>query len=113
MASDLDHSRRFFVLNRDMHGRYDTEFDKADDANRGPGADCPQCGEPIGMREWLPPYRGNLELYGEELGDFAECVGFDLVISKRFADAFRVEGLTGLLGFHPVEIGRVIRKQGK
>ena len=65
------------------------------------------------MRPWLPPYRGELELYGEELGDFVKAAGYDFLVSERFAEGFRAEGLTGLLGFHPVEVARVRRKGRK
>jgi hypothetical protein len=64
------------------------------------------------MLTWLPPYRGELRLRGEDLGDFVEGHGYDFLISERFAEAFRKEGLTGLLGFHPVEVVRV-RGKGK
>jgi hypothetical protein len=47
--------------------------------------------------------------YGEELGDFIEASGNDLLLSERFAQAFWEEGLTGLEGFHPVEVVRVRR----
>jgi hypothetical protein len=63
------------------------------------------------MRTWLPPYCVQLELYGQGLGDFIEGPGYDVLISERFAEAFRAEGLTGLLGFHPVEVVRVKRKR--
>jgi hypothetical protein len=101
---------RFFVLEADLHGRCDTQFSETDPVNTGPAPRCPQCGELIGMRPWLPPYRGELELYGEELGDFVKAAGYDFLISERFAEGFRAERLTGLLGFHPVEVTRVRRK---
>jgi hypothetical protein len=50
-----------------------------------------------------------LVLHGEEFGDFMEVAGDDLLVSERFAQAFRDEGLTGLEGFHPVEVTRVRR----
>jgi hypothetical protein len=56
-------------------------------------------------------YRGELEQHGEGLGDFVEGHGYDVLISQRMAEAFREEGLTGLLGFHPVEVVRVRRKR--
>jgi hypothetical protein len=59
------------------------------------------------MRTWLPPYRVELRLHGAAFGDFVEGPGYDLLISKRMAEAFRAEGLTGLSGFHPVEVVRV------
>jgi hypothetical protein len=63
------------------------------------------------MRTWLPPYRVVLELYGQWLGDFIDGPGYAFLISERFAEAYRAEGLTGLLGFHPVEVVRVRRKR--
>jgi hypothetical protein len=63
------------------------------------------------MRPWLPPYRVNLVLQGERPGDFLDTTGHDLVVSERFARAFREEGLTGLEGFHPVEVLRVRRRR--
>ena len=67
------------------------------------------------MLTWQPPYRAELELHGEHLGDYIEVPGYECLVSERFADAFRAEGLTGLLGFHPVEIVRVrmMRKKSK
>jgi hypothetical protein len=111
MASDTPSVPRFFVLEADMHGRCDTQFSETDPVNTGSAPRCPQCSEPIGMRPWLPPYQGELELHGEEFGDFVKAAGYDCLISERFAAGFREAGLTGLLGFHPVEITRV-RKRG-
>jgi hypothetical protein len=107
MASDAQPTLRFFVLRDGMHGPNDTKFDKVEPANRADAPRCPQCGGPIGMLTWLPPYRVELELYGKELGDFVEGPGYDFLISERFAEAFRAEGLTGLLGFHHAEVVRV------
>jgi len=98
---------RFFVLEDDMHGSYDTQFSKQDPVGRGDAPLCPQCGEPIGMLTWLPPYRVELELHGKDFGNFVRGSGYDFLISARFAEAFRAEGLAGLLDFHPVEVTRV------
>lgn len=111
MASDLSPSPRFFVLKDDMFGRHDTKFSTVEPIHLGDVRRCPQCGEPIGMLPQLPPFRGVLELYGATLGDFVESSGYDFLISERMAEAFRAEGLTGLLGFHPVEVVRVRRKR--
>ena len=111
MASDPASNPRFFVLEDGLWGPHDTKFDKAEPVTRGEAPRCPQCGGPIGMRTWLPPYRVVLELYGQGLGDFAEGPGYDVLISERFAEAFRAEGLTGLLGFNPVEVVGVRRKR--
>jgi hypothetical protein len=112
MASDAHPPARYFVLKEDLSGRYDTQLSKATPVNTGDAARCPQCGGIIGMRTWLPPYRGTVEIHGEAPGDFIAVSGDDVLISQRVAEAFRAEELTGLLGFHPVEILRV-RKRGR
>ena len=112
MASEPAASSRFFVLEKDvLWSRYDVEVDELEPVNLEKGARCPQCGDPIGMKRWLPPYRVELVLHGEEFGDFIETSGYDFLVSDRFAQAFRGEGLTGLNGFHPVEVTRVRRKR--
>ncbi|MDY7226289.1 imm11 family protein [Hyalangium rubrum] len=63
------------------------------------------------MRTWLPPYRVELDLPGKDFGDFVEGPGYDFLISERMAEAFRTDGLIGLLGFHPLEVVRVRRKR--
>jgi hypothetical protein len=111
MASEPQAAPRFFELDHEMWGSHDTDFSKAEPANRGPAARCPGCGGIIGMKTWLPPYRGELELHGNALGDFIRAGGDDMLLSHRMAEAFKAEGLTGLLGFHPVEILRVRMKR--
>jgi hypothetical protein len=103
---------RFFVLQPDPLGsRYDVDVERVKPVNRGEAPCCQKCGGAIGMMTWQPPHRANLMLHGEELGDFMEASGHDLLVSERFARLFRQEGLTGLEGFHPVEVLRVRRKQ--
>jgi hypothetical protein len=94
-----------------MFGPHDARFDKVAPVNRADAPLCPRCGDPIGMLTWLPPYRVALELQGQALGDFVEGPGYEVLISERFAQAFRAEGLTGLLGFYPVEVVRVRRRR--
>jgi hypothetical protein len=95
----------------DLWSHYDAEVDKAEPLNRGEGVDCPRCGASIGLLQWLPPYRADLVLHGKEFGDFIKPTGDELVVSERFAQAFRDEGLTGLEGFHPLEVLRVRSKR--
>jgi hypothetical protein len=112
MASEPLAPSRFFVLEEGIAcSRYDVEVDTVEPANLGRAARCMRCGGVIGMKPWLPPYRAELVLHGEELGDFIKAGGDDLLVSERFAQAFRDEGLTGLEGFHPVEVVRVRRKR--
>ncbi|MBM7113787.1 hypothetical protein I3V78_09540 [Archangium primigenium] len=108
MASEFPAPPRFFVLEEEVSSsRYDVEVEKVEPVNRSDAPHCPRCGDIIGLRTWLPPYRVELELHGQELGDFVRSTGYERLISERFADAFRAEGLTGLEGFHPVEVVRV------
>jgi hypothetical protein len=112
MGSDASSTPRFFELQKQpLRSRYDVDVEKAEPVNREERDNCPKCGGPIGMMRWLPPYRVEFVLHGEELGDFIEAPGHDLLVSERFAQAFREEGLSGLEGFHPVEVVRVRRKR--
>jgi hypothetical protein len=105
-------SPRFFVLEEGfVWSRYDVDADEVDPIHFGDAPLCPRCGHPVGMLTWLPPHRIELVLHGEEFGDFIECSGNDLLVSERFAQAFREEGLTGLEGFHPVEVAQVRRER--
>jgi hypothetical protein len=105
MASELS-SMRFFVMKRLLEGSHDTGFSKVN-PNRSPALHCPQCGEPLGMLTWQPPYAVEIERHGEDFGDLLEGPGGDILVTERFADAFQAEGLRGLVGFQPVEIVRV------
>jgi hypothetical protein len=111
MDSEMSSSPRFFELEDGMSGSYDTKYDKVEPVNRGEPPPCPKCGETIGSLTWLPPYRAELELYGQSPGDFVTGSGSTFLISERMAESFQTEGLTGLLGFHPVELVRVRRKR--
>jgi hypothetical protein len=110
MASDTASSRlRFFVLDNLNEGTHDTEFSRTSD-HLGDGLHCPQCGEPVGSLSWEPPYQGEVELHGKAFSDLLKGPG-GLLVTEHFAAAFTAEGLTGLSGFHPVEIVRVVRRR--
>src|SRR5512132_804263 len=94
---------RFFVLRKDFEGLYDTDTGRADDTEVGDAPRCPKCGGDIGMLEWLPPFRIEIDLYGKEgAGDFAETTSNGVLLSARMVAAIRAVGLTGLHGFHSV-----------
>jgi hypothetical protein len=101
---------RFFVLKKLSEGTHDTEFVRIS-SNLGPAPRCPQCDGVIGSLSWQPPYQGELELYGKGFGDLLKGPCDGLVMTEHFAEAFKAEGLTGLSGFHPVEVLRVRRKR--
>ncbi|ATB28357.1 hypothetical protein [Melittangium boletus] len=108
MDSEFSTSPSFFVLEEGASSsRYDAELEKVEPVNRADAPRCPRCGDIIGLLTWRPPYRVELELHGEEPGDFIRGTGYEELISERFAESFRAEGLTGLEGFHPVEVCRV------
>ena len=116
MASEALEAPCFFVLETDGPSRrFDVDVDKIEPVNRADAPRCPRCGDIIGFLIWLPPHRANLELYGEDVGDYIRSTGYERLISERFAEAFRAEGLTGLEGFQPVEILRVrhMRKRSR
>ena len=111
MDSEASVSPRFFVLTDGGAGsRHDADVYTVEPVKQGDAPRCPLCGTFVGFLKWLAPYRVDLELHGEEPGDFIKSSPYDLLISERFAEAFRTEGLTGLEGFHPVEVRRVRRK---
>ena len=102
----------FYVLARkessEYGSEYDTEFLAAEDPNYGEAPRCPVCGQFTGGRQWLPPLRVELELHGRQFGDvLTGSGGSDLLVSPRFEEVYRSNGLVGLEGFEPVEIVKV------
>lgn len=101
---------RFFVLENDLLGPNDTQFRDVKPINLGDAPLCPRCNSALGSLTWQPPYRVALEIHGQSPGDFVRGSGSSRLISKRMAEAFQTEGLTGLLDFQPVEVVRVRNK---
>lgn len=97
---------RFFVLEPDDNNTpHDTASEYVFGFESAPAPRCPKCGGIIGMRKWLPPFQVEVTVYGKAgAGDFMRCTGDSLLVAERMADAIRAEGLTGLHGFHPVEV---------
>lgn len=93
-----------------------TEYQQTDDFNVGIAPVCPQCRQPIGLLEWLPPLEVELEIW-EEPGiavypDILFGTGPDLLVTGRFALAYQKSGLTGLSGFEPVKIVQEVIRAG-
>ncbi|MBX7105642.1 MAG: hypothetical protein K1X57_16280 [Gemmataceae bacterium] len=95
---------------RDYDGRID--LNHADSLLSGDAPRCPACGRIIGLRQWLPPYRLEMETWGRHYGDF-ECLGEDWVISERLRDLFLCNNLKGLTEFEEVDIVRITYRRGK
>lgn len=110
MASDpLSRPALFFAMDRVLGGPDDTEFSRTS-SNAGPALRCPQCGDIASLLSWEPPYQGELVLHGKNFGDLVDGPSGGLLVTERFAHDFQAEGLTGLSGFHPVDIKRVRRR---
>jgi hypothetical protein len=103
---------KYYVLAnpRNVNERVVTDFANAPPVNLGEAPKCPLCGAFIGSLPWLPPYRAELEVWGDEYGDIAFGPGQELLVVKRLADQFREEGLIGLSGFSEVEIVNIVRR---
>jgi hypothetical protein len=95
---------KFFELKYWPEGDADTYFAQEDGHNVGDAEHCANCGAPISMLTWLPPFRVELKLHGKQFGDFAFGPGNDFLASQRFRQAYHLHGLTGFVGFDPVEV---------
>jgi hypothetical protein len=103
-------ANRFFVLKHNPIdlGPAEVEFLASGRRRMGAAPTCPRCGQYTGMLEWLPPYRVALTCYGQAFGDIA--YGSGLLVSERFRALWDEHGLTGLVGFEPVEVCRIKRR---
>lgn len=80
----------------------------------GPAPKCPCCGTAIGMLEWTPPYRVEIECLDRTFGDMVFGYGsLDILVSERMRDLFRQEQLVGLSGFEEVEIVRIRKRHAR
>jgi len=86
-----------------------TDFVEDEGFSVGDAPKCSECGRYIGMMKWLPPYRVELDCWGPRFGDLA-FGGEDILVSERFKVLYHEQGLSGLLGFDPVEICRLKRR---
>jgi hypothetical protein len=81
--------------------------DNVDPINYGEAPRCPSCGEWIGMKRWLPPYRVRL-VEGTKTPKPADIItgpGFtSFIASDRFVKEFKRAGLTGVERWEPVDI---------
>lgn len=78
----------------------------------GPAPTCPECGAFVGPLTWLPPFEVELESWSSQFGDIVFGLGQNLLVSQRFKLIWHEHGLTGLSGFEPVTVKRVVRRRG-
>jgi hypothetical protein len=102
---------QFYVLERELFGPFDTDSMQADGTETGGFPSCPACGAELGMLEWLPPFRVELEVRGRAPGDYTLTPGGKAVVSERFVKAFQSEKLSGVLSFEPVRIVKAVRRR--
>jgi hypothetical protein len=98
---------RFYELRKWARGDAETCFSEQKGYRQGDAARCPVSGAAVSMLTWLPPFRVELELYGKHFGDLALDVGNSFLVSQKFRQAYYQDGLTGLVGFDPVEVTKV------
>jgi hypothetical protein len=106
MASSKQGSMEFFELRNVVRSPEETEHVKLN-PTLGDAPRCPNCGLPLGMLTWLPPYRIELIRYGKNWGDISFGTGYDLLVSEAFRESWMKEGLQGLDQFDPVEVRRI------
>lgn len=97
---------RFYILLTRL-GVQGCDAYTADGAHIGEPPRCEACGDPIGMREWLPPLQLELRVCRRGYCDLLFPTGNDIVVSARFKEIYEREGLMGLSGFDPVEIVKI------
>jgi len=98
----------FFVMECPAGEDTQADYYQVEPVNRGPAAKCPRCSRGTRL-VWLPPYRAELELWGRKWSDICFGGASALLVSDRFRQWYRDAGLTGMEGFHPVEITKVRR----
>lgn len=75
---------------------------------------CRACARFIGMLKWLPPYRVEIDTWGDHFGDCAFGGGCEwFLVSDRFRTLCAQSGITGLSGFYPVEAAKITRHNKK
>ncbi len=103
----------FYVVEKDESDAPDSasaDFIRGEKTQSGDAARCARCGDFISMKQWLPPFRVEIECWGRKYPDVI-AEGQNMLVSARFQTLWREEGLVGLSEFHPVEIVKVRRKR--
>ena len=105
---------QFYVLDKFPRGPAEARAELATGHVLGDAPRCSKCGRTVGMLEWLPPFRVEIQLFGTEFGDFAFGASSNvLLVSLRFKELYHRRGLKGLSGFEPVEVIKVKSRRKK
>lgn len=95
---------QYYVLTNDLFD--DSQFAYGEHRNlaynTGNSRICEECGNPISMLEWLPPY--DINVSKKILGDFILGTYTGFVVSKRFKAEFEHSNLKGLDIFKKVSL---------
>jgi len=79
---------------------------EAVDRKNGNCLQCPLCGAPITMKQWMPPRK--IKLTKPKYPDYVSYwAGDGIVVSERFKKAYEISGLKGITVFNPLEVVKV------
>ena len=96
---------KFWILEyAEQTERFTTHYSPCSPKNTTPAPTCKTCGQAIGARIWIPPYRVRIQLYWDEFGDFAFCGVTNILVSERFLTTYANCGLKGFVGFEKVDV---------
>jgi hypothetical protein len=105
----------FYILDKTdyktEHGYAETEWLTATN-KYGTAPHCPQCGEVYDGKEWLPPYRVELEMFTKQYGNVVTGTGGGILVDDYFKDCFEKTNLTGLEIVDKVEVVKLICRMG-
>jgi hypothetical protein len=104
---------QFYVLKnpKSNETEYVTDFLTDDSCILGDAIYCSTCNKPLTSKEWLPPFKAEIELWGKGFGDIAFGSGENLLVSEVFKSAFLESDLRGISEFAPVEIVKISHRK--
>lgn len=106
---------RYFALEKEPIAERQQELVEASEVyvnKRDEAPRCPLCGKYIGLMFWRPPFRIELEVWGDQWADIIELAN-DRLVSTRFVEAWGRSRLIGLSGFESIEVDNVQYRRRK
>lgn len=93
----------FYIINNirfdDNHFAYGEE---KGEIKTGDAIYCKECGTPLTMLEWLPPYE--IKVSKKVLGDFIFGTFTHFIVSAKFKELYEQHKMSGIKSFSPVKI---------